>query len=77
MQSKTHNIDEKTNSIPIKKSSPINAKSESHEYGLKQNFFDPSKSSPPNNFMVNLHNRMMNHNSASQRPLPRSQRPTL
>ena len=28
------------------------------EYSLKQNFFDPSKSSPPNNFMIKLHMRM-------------------
>ena len=28
------------------------------EYGLKINMFDPSKSSPPNNFMENLRERM-------------------
>ena len=28
------------------------------EYSLKINMFDPSKSSPPNNFMVNLRERM-------------------
>jgi hypothetical protein len=28
------------------------------EYSLKQNFFDPSKSSPPNEFMIKLHMRM-------------------
>ena len=28
------------------------------EYSLKQNFFDPSKSSPPNDFMIKLQTRM-------------------
>lgn len=27
------------------------------EYGLKTNFFDPTKSSPPNEFMLKLHMR--------------------
>ena len=27
------------------------------EYSLKRNFFDPSKSSPPNDFMIKLHMR--------------------
>ena len=33
------------------------------EYSLKQNFFDPSKSSPPNEFMIKLHMRMNVYNS--------------
>jgi hypothetical protein len=28
------------------------------EYSLKQNFFDPSKSSPPNEFMIKLKMRL-------------------
>lgn len=28
------------------------------EYSLKQNFFDPTKSSPPNNFIIKLKERM-------------------
>ena len=32
------------------------------EYSLKQNFFDPSKSSPPNEFMIKLHMRMNRYN---------------
>jgi len=32
------------------------------EYSLKQNFFDPSKSSPPNEFMIKLHMRMNMYN---------------
>jgi len=27
-------------------------------YSLNKNFFDPSKSSPPNEFMIKLHKRM-------------------
>jgi hypothetical protein len=33
------------------------------EYSLKQNFFDPSKSSPPNEFMMKLHMRMSVYNN--------------
>lgn len=33
------------------------------EYSLKQNFFDPSKSSPPNEFMMKLHMRMYVYNN--------------
>lgn len=32
------------------------------EYSLKQNFFDPSKSSPPNEFIIKLHMRMNKYN---------------
>ena len=31
------------------------------EYSLKQNFFDPSKSSPPNEFMIKLYMRMSHY----------------
>ncbi len=30
----------------------------SEEYDIKENFFDPSKSSPPNEFMMKLFKRM-------------------
>ena len=52
-------IHERSNLIPIPKnlSTPdFNCKDVS--YGLKQNCFDPSKSSPPNEFMLKLHKRM-------------------
>jgi len=42
-------------------SSPIKIKNtliENNQYSLKQNFFDPTKSSPPNIFMIKLYNRM-------------------
>jgi hypothetical protein len=32
------------------------------EYSLKQNFFDPSKSSPPNEFMLKLYLRVSDYN---------------
>jgi hypothetical protein len=62
-------IREKSSIIPIKEklstsmkeslSPSINEKlSPKGEYSLKQNFFDPSKSSPPNDFMIKLHMRM-------------------
>lgn len=36
------------------------------EYDLKQNFFDPSKSSPPNNFMMKLQMRMCYYESLNK-----------
>jgi hypothetical protein len=50
MYSNKHVIHEPSKSIPI--ISP--SKNNTHEYSLKQNFFDPSKSSPPNEFMLKL-----------------------
>jgi hypothetical protein len=35
------------------------------EYSLKQNVFDPSKSSPPNDFMLKLQLRMSIYNNIS------------
>ena len=43
--------------IPIQKS-PTNSSFRDNTYILKQNNFDPTKSSPPNDFMLNLQNRM-------------------
>lgn len=53
-------IHEKSESIPINKNLTTSMKvnSPKGEYSLKQNFFDPSKSSPPNEFMIKLHMRM-------------------
>lgn len=48
---------EKPNDIIHKQFSPTN-KSIKDEYSLKENVFDPSKSSPPNDFMKNLMRRM-------------------
>lgn len=54
-------VHERNNFIPISPSSPTR-KSEK-EYSLKENFFDPSKSSPPNEFMKKLQQRMSIYNS--------------
>jgi hypothetical protein len=55
-------IHERSKNIPIMQNSPTKKKDENYfkEYSLKQNFFDPSKSSPPNDFMLKLKLRM-NH----------------
>jgi hypothetical protein len=60
VQSK-HVIHERSSIIPIKQSLSTSMKLNSPskgEYSLKQNFFDPSKSSPPNEFMIKLRMRM-------------------
>jgi hypothetical protein len=55
-------IDERRKNIPIpKKLSTLMEDFRNNSYGeysLKQNFFDPSKSSPPNEFMAKLYIRM-------------------
>jgi hypothetical protein len=59
-------IYERDNKIPISKPTTRQmktAKNNYDEYSLKQNFFDPSKSSPPNNFMVKLQMRIDVFNS--------------
>ena len=60
-------------SIPQTKSTAIQIprqpqqyKTES-EYSLKQNLFDPTKSSPPNEFMNKLRSRMTLHESFQKR----------
>ena len=62
MYSITHVIHEKSTSIPIK-NPPTAIKEDQNEYGLKNNFFDPSKSSPPNEFMLKLRNRVKTFHS--------------
>ena len=65
MLARPHIIHERTNIIPIKQNLSTSMKdlSPKGEYSLKQNFFDPSKSSPPNEFMIKLHMRMSMYNS--------------
>ena len=62
MLNNSHVIDERSKIIPIpKKLSTLMEEFRNNrqdEYSLKQNFFDPSKSSPPNEFMIKLHMRM-------------------
>ena len=56
---------EKTSIISIPQSSPTNKKGNiiSNEYSLNQHIFDPTKSSPPNEFMLKLKLRMSHYNS--------------
>ena len=58
-------IHEKTHSKPDLSVSANNL-SPKGDYTLKKNFFDPSKSSPPNDFMIKLHMRMSLYNTTNQ-----------
>ena len=53
-------LDTKNKSEPIKLK---NTFPEKNQYSLKQNFFDPAKSSPPNIFMIKLYARMVQYDS--------------
>ena len=60
MQVNKHPIRERSICIPINQnlSTQMKINSPKSEYSLKRNFFDPSKSSPPNDFMIKLRMRM-------------------
>jgi len=51
---------EQTKIIPIEKKEPTMYEG---EYSLKENVFDPSKCSPPNDFLAKLQVRMNLYNS--------------
>ena len=57
-------IHERINKIPISNNLSTKMKEQDTlgEYSLNQNFFDPSKSSPPNEFMLKLKLRMSHYN---------------
>lgn len=67
MISKSYKIKERTNIIHINQNLSTQNKDsrQTSEYSLKQNVFDPSKSSPPNEFMIKLHMRMDMYNKNS------------
>jgi hypothetical protein len=50
-------IHERTQIIPIKQNLSTSMK-DIGEYSLKKHFFDPTKNSPPNDFMIKLQMRM-------------------
>lgn len=58
-------IHERSKIIPISQTLPTIKKDgfSVNEYGLKHNFFDPLKSSPPNDFMLKLRLRIYYYNS--------------
>jgi len=60
MLSNSHYINERSPIIPIKQNftNDMKLNSPKAEYSLKQTFFDPSKSSPPNDFLIKLQMRM-------------------
>jgi hypothetical protein len=61
MDNVSNKIYEKSADIPINqhayKLQPTNG-----QHSLKQNYFDPSKSSPPNVFIIKLHQRLSSYN---------------
>jgi hypothetical protein len=61
----SNKCNERSTNIPIKKnlSTMIKINSPKSEYSMKQNLFDPSKSSPPNNFMSKLEKRIKFYNN--------------
>ena len=61
----SHCINQRSSIIPIKKNltTQMDVNSPKGEYSRKQNFFDPSKSSPPNEFMLKLQMRVSNYDS--------------
>ena len=65
MYSNSSVIHERSIIIPIKQNLTTynNNLSPKGEYSLKQNVFDPSKSSPPNEFMLKLQLRMSIYNN--------------
>ena len=66
MLTNIHVIHERSNIIPIRRDLSTSMKEmlPHIEYSLKENVFDPSKSSPPNEFMIKLHMRMAKYNSS-------------
>ena len=56
-------IHERDNLVSISQISPTSIKT-IKEYSLKQNVFDPSKSSPPNDFILKLQLRMAIYNNS-------------
>ena len=65
MLSRLHIIHETPSIVPIKENSFTSMKEDSpkSEYSLNQGFFDPTKSSPPNNFLIKLQMRLSKYNS--------------
>lgn len=67
MLSRLHIIHERPEIAEIKEKSFTTMKEDSPkaEYSLKQSFFDPSKSSPPNDFLIKLQMRLSKYNNTN------------
>jgi hypothetical protein len=59
-------IDERSIIIPIRKNTSTNFINLENECSLKQSLFDPTKNSPPNEFMLKLQKRMSIYNNSFQ-----------
>jgi hypothetical protein len=70
-----NNIYERSNIIPISQGSPTNKieNASATEYSLNENVFDPSKSSPPNEFLLKLQLRMNIYNSFIKEEIRKSE----
>ena len=55
----------KSNTKSTRDSLPIPITMNKKQYSLNQNLFDPTKSSPPNHFMIKLYSRLLEHESNS------------
>lgn len=60
-------MDENKKSNPIKINQNISAKYDYDELNLKTNCFDPSKFSPPNEFLIKLNLRIEHYNNLIRR----------
>ena len=58
---------ERSNIIPINtfRNDNNNKLQHNNEYSLKQNWFDPTKKSPPNDFMIKLYSRLYLYEKSS------------
>jgi hypothetical protein len=61
----SHFKNERTKPIYIKKNLDTSMNNNNEQYSFKQNFFDPTKNSPPNEFMIKLLMRMNIYNTKS------------
>ena len=64
MHNSTNFIHEKSIHIPIPQKTTTEKNSPKGEYSLKKNFFDPTQSSPPNEFMIKLYMRNKIYNAS-------------
>jgi hypothetical protein len=62
---KNSQLNIKSHTIPIsikKQNIDFNIENK-NQYSLKQNLFDPTKSSPPNDFMIKLYSRLIHYDN--------------